>query len=309
LTRRHTLVRYDFRGCGLSDREGVEFSHARHVEDLEAVVDTIGLDRFILFGMAGGGAKAATYAVQHPDRVSQLVLYGCPSCARLADHPNAEQLAEAETRLKAIELGWPNVLPAYGHFYASLQIPDASPDLFRSFNELLRQVTDATTMVALLRGYWQVDVREVLPRISCPTLVMHAREDSTIPFEQGRRVASLVPNARFVPLDSRNHILLDTEPAWQQLLDALNEFLQGPSMRARERISAEAPLFEDLTSREREVLDLVARGLDNDAIAGQLGISGKTVRNQVSIIFSKLGVNSRAQAIVRAREAGYGLSP
>lgn len=309
LACRHTLIRYDFRGCGLSDREGVAFSHARHVEDLEAVVDAIGLDRFILFGMAGGGAKAATYAMRNPHRVSHLVLYGTPSCARLADDPSAEQLAEAETRLKAIELGWPNVLPAYGHFYTSLQIPDASPELFRSFNELLRHVTGAKTMVALLRGYWQVDVRDVLPRISCPTLVMHAREDSTIPFEQGRRVAALVPNARFVPLDSRNHILLDTEPAWRQFVDAMNEFLPDSSTPARERVSSKATVFNDLTLRERTVLDLVARGLSNDTIAEQLGIAAKTVRNQVSIIFSKLGVNSRAQAIVRAREAGYGLSP
>jgi pimeloyl-ACP methyl ester carboxylesterase/DNA-binding CsgD family transcriptional regulator len=303
LTRRHTLVRYDFRGCGLSDRDGVEFSHRRHVEDLEAVVDAAGLKRCVLFGMAGGGAKAASYTVRHPDRVSHLVLYGSPTCARLADHPTPKQLEEAETRLRAIDLGWPNVLPAYGHFYASLLIPDAGPEVFHSFNELLRRTTSATQMVALLRGYWQVDVREILPKIRCPALVMHARGDSTIPFEQGRRAAALVPGARFVPLETRNHILIEDEPAWQQFMDAFNDFL--PSQPTKLNNGA-APVPDDLTTREREVLELLAQGLDNGAIAGRLGTSEKTVRNQVSIIFSKLGVNSRARAVVRAREAGFG---
>jgi pimeloyl-ACP methyl ester carboxylesterase/DNA-binding CsgD family transcriptional regulator len=303
LTRRHTLVRYDFRGCGLSDRDGVEFSHQRHVEDLEAVMDAAGLTRSILFGMAGGGAKAASYTVQHPDRVSHLVLYGSPTCARLADHPSPKQVEEAETRLSAIELGWPNVLPAYGQFYASLLIPDASPEVFHSFNELLRRATSATQIVALLRGYWRVDVREILPKIGCPTLVMHAREDSTIPFEQGRRAAALIPGARFVPLETRNHILMENEPAWRQFMDAFNDFVPAQPTQLS---NGPEPVPDDLTTREHEVLELLARGLDNDTIASRLGIAGKTVRNQVSAIFSKLGVNSRAQAIVRARDAGFG---
>lgn len=303
LSRRHTLVRYDFRGCGLSDRDGVEFSHQRHVEDLEAVMDAAGLKRCILFGMAGGGAKAASYTVRHPDRVSHLVLYGSPTCARLADHPTPKQLEEAETRLRAIELGWPNALPAYGHFYSSLLIPDAGPEVFHSFNELLRRTLSAAQMVALLRGYWQVDVREILPKIGRPTLVMHAREDSTIPFEQGRRAAALIPDARFVPLETRNHILVESEPAWRQFVDACNDFLPTESTKPN---NSAPPLADDLTVRERQVLELVAEGLDNDTIAGRLGISPKTVRNQVSIILSKLGVNSRVQAVVRARDAGFG---
>jgi pimeloyl-ACP methyl ester carboxylesterase/DNA-binding CsgD family transcriptional regulator len=303
LSRRHTLVRYDFRGCGLSDRDGVEFSHQRHVEDLAAVMDAAGLKRCILFGMAGGGAKAASYAVRHPDRVSHLVLYGSPTCARLADNPTPKQMEEAETRLRAIELGWPNALPAYGQFYASLLMPDAGPDAFHSFNELLRRATSAAQMIALLRGYWRVDVRDALPKIACPTLVMHAREDSTIPFEQGRRAAALIPGAQFVPLETRNHILLENEPAWRQFCDALDEFLPRAEAETARPASA---FLDDLTPRENEVLEYVAQGLDNDTIAGRLGIAEKTVRNQVSIIFSKLGVNSRAQAVVRARDAGFG---
>lgn len=262
------------------------------------MIDATGLKRFVLFGMAGGGAKAVSYAVRHPDRVSHLVLYGSPACARLADRPTPKQLEEAETRLRAIELGWPNALPAYGQFYASLQIPDAAPEVFRSFNELLRQVTSAPQMIALLRGYFQVDVRDVMPKIDCPTLVMHAREDSTIPFEQGRTAAALIPGARFVPIESRNHILLEQEPAWQQFVEAVDGFL-APAAATDVRL-------DDLTAREHEVLEYLAQGLDNGTIAGRLGTSEKTVRNQVSIIFSKLGVSSRAQAIVQARDAGFG---
>jgi DNA-binding NarL/FixJ family response regulator len=134
------------------------------------------------------------------------------------------------------------------------------------------------------------------------TLVLHAREDGRIPFEQGRELAGLIPGARLVPLESRNHVLLSTEPAWQHMVEALDDFLPMPPATTCRL----AELLDDLTAREHQVLELVAQGHDNDTIAGRLDISAKTVRNQVSIIFSKLGVNSRAQAIVRARDADFG---
>ena len=126
---------------------------------------------------------------------------------------------------------------------------------------------------------------------------------SIIPFDEGRTVAALIPGARFVPLESRNHVLLDTEPAWQQFVEAFDDFL--PARRRRGRATADL-LLDDLTAREHQVLELVAQGLDNEAIGARLKISDKTVRNHVSIILSKLGVNSRVQAVVRAREAGFG---
>lgn len=299
LTRRHTLVRYDFRGCGLSDREEVEFSLERHVEDLEAVIDAAGLGRFIMFAMAGGGPKAAVYAVRHPERVTRLVLYGCPTRGRLAGERTKEQMQEAETRLKAIELGWSNPLPAYGQFYTSLLIPDAGLEQMRSFNSLLRRTLSASDAVALLRSYWDVDVSAVLPQIRCPTLVMHAREDSTIPFEEGRKVAALIPSGRFVPLETRNHIIRENETAWRHFTRAIEDFL--PASPDGTMVS-----FDELTARERDLLELVAQGSGNEEIATKLKISVKTVRNHLSMIFGKLGINSRAQAIVRARDAGFG---
>ena len=299
LSRRHTLIRYDFRGCGLSDRDSMEFSLNRHVEDLEAVVDAAGLDRFILFAMQGGGPKASVFAARYPQRVTHLILYGVPTRGRLADAPTPQRVEEAETRLKAIELGWSDDLPVYGQFYLSLQIPNASPEQKRSFNALLREALSPKQAVALLRSYWKADVRTILPQIQCPTLVLHARGDSTIQFEEGRKVAALVPGARFAPLETRNHIVLEGEPAWTQLTQTIEEFLLTSQNGTADRLA-------DLTPRERDLLEFVAQGLDNNEIAARLNISVKTVRNHLSAIFSKLEAKTRAHVIVQARDAGFG---
>jgi pimeloyl-ACP methyl ester carboxylesterase/DNA-binding CsgD family transcriptional regulator len=297
LTRRHTVIRYDFRGCGLSDRENVAFSIEKAAEDLEAVINAVELERFALFGMAGGAAAGITYAVHHPERISHLILYAPYTRNRLAGRPTAGQVEEAQARLKVMELGWPNESPAYGQFFTSLHIPDATPDQFRSYDELLRLTTSPGNAVGLLSAFFQTDLREVVSKVRCPTLVLHARGNAIIPFDEGRKVATLIPGARFVPLESRNHILLETEPAWQQMIDALNDFLPA---------TPPAQWLHELTAREREVLEFVAQGIDNNGIATRLRISEKTVRNHVSIIFSKLGVTSRAQAVALARDGGLG---
>jgi DNA-binding NarL/FixJ family response regulator len=151
-----------------------------------------------------------------------------------------------------------------------------------------------------LHSFWESDFEKSISQVRCPTLVLHSRGDCIISFNDGRDVAALIPNARFVPLDSRNHVLLDTDPAWPQLVEAIDEFLP-----ASPPDSATLPL-EDLTAREREILEAVAEGLDNNGIAARLRISEKTVRNHVSIVMNKLGVSNRPQAIVRARDAGFG---
>ncbi len=302
LTRRHTLVRYDMRGCGLSDREQFEFSFEKFVEDLEAVIEATGLERFVLVGMAAGSAIGMTYAVTHPERVSHLVLYGARTHGRLAIATTPEQVREVETRLKMMELGWPNDTPAYGQFYASLHMPDASTEQSLSFNDLVRQTTSPANAVALLQVFYRIDVREIVPKVRCPTLVLHSRGNSIIPFEQSRSVAGLIPGARFVPLESRNQVLLDTEPAWQQFVEALDDFLPAPAKPA----GTGDPLLDGLTAREHQVLELVAQGLDNTTIGERLHISERTARNHVSAILSKLGAGTRSQAIVRAREAGFG---
>jgi class 3 adenylate cyclase/pimeloyl-ACP methyl ester carboxylesterase/DNA-binding CsgD family transcriptional regulator len=300
LTRRHTLIRYDWRGSGLSDRSAVEFSMDKHIEDCEAVADAARLKSFILFGMAGGATMAMPYAVRHQERVSHLVLYGSQVRGRLARATTRSQFEEAEIRLKMIELGWPNETPVFGQFFTALHIPDATTEQLSAYNDLLRLTSSCGNAINFLRTLWQVDVRKIVSNVCCPTLVLHARGDVIIPFEEGRLVARLIPGARFVPLESRNHVLLGTEPAWQQMVAALEDFL--PLLP----VSETALSLDDLTPREREVLEIIAQGRDNNDIANRLKISEKTVRNHVSIIFDKLGVRTRAQAVARARDCGLG---
>ena len=303
LTRRHTLVTYDWRGCGLSDREGIEFSWKHYNDDLEAVVAAAGLERFDLIATSASScAVAISYAARHAAQVGHLVLCGSATRGILARAVSTDQFAEAETRLRAVELGWQKERPAYGQFFTSLHMPDATAEQFRTYNDLLRLTTTPQNAIALLRTFYALDVTKVVSEVACPTLVLHARQDAIISSDEGRAVAAAIPGARFVPLEGRGHILLDTEPAWKQLVAALDDFLP-PSPGKPGKPDG---LLDELTAREQEVLELVAQGLDNGTIAQKLGISEKTVRNQVSAIRSKLGVTSRVQAAVRAREAGFG---
>jgi len=304
LSRHHTLIRFDWRGCGLSDRDDVAFGLEHYVADLEAVAAATAVEQFALFGMAGAGAGVAmSFAVRRPERVARLVVQEAHTRGRLAGAPSADRVSEAQARLKVIELGWPNETPAYGQFFTALHIPDARAADVQAYNDLLRRVTSPENGVRLLKSFWETDVSGIVPQVRCPTLVVHSRGDSVIPFDEGRKVATLIPDARFVPLESRNHLLLASEPAWSQFEAILDQFLAGSAQRSN------ASILNDLTRREREVFEVLARGFDNREIAARLKISAKTVRNHVSTIFSKLGVTSRAQAVVLARDAGLGQRP
>lgn len=302
LTRHHTVIRYDWRGCGLSDRDGLEYDPERHFEDLEAVIAASGVERFVLFGMGHGTRLAIAYAARFPARVNRLVLSGSSTCGRVARGQTPQEAAEEDTRLRAIELGWQTDNPAYGQFFTSLHFPDANAEQVRSYNDLLRLTTSPANAVALMRSFHRADVRDSVPKVRCPTLVVHGRGDCIIPFDWGRAVAAQITDARFVPLDSRNHVILASEPAWPQLVAALDDFLFVQHKSSTDVATA----LDKITAREAQVLELVAQGLDNSTIGRRLAISERTARNHVSTILSKLGVNSRAQAIVRAREAGFG---
>jgi DNA-binding NarL/FixJ family response regulator len=143
-----------------------------------------------------------------------------------------------------------------------------------------------------------IDVTAIAPEVSCPTLVLHPNRDARVSFDEGRLVASLIPGARFVPLESRNHLLLEDEPAWQHWLEEVRAFLPVAS--------AGGSVFATLTARERELVELIAQGRDNAQIAAHLALSDKTVRNHITSIFAKLEVENRSQAIVLARDAGFG---
>jgi pimeloyl-ACP methyl ester carboxylesterase len=303
LARRHRLIRYDGRGCGLSDRDASDFSLDRCVEDLEAVVDSCKLDSFVLFGATIGGMTALAYAARHPERVSHLIIIGSLAVGRMKRNPPA-LIEETALELKAIELGWGNDNPAFRQFFTSLFIPDSTPEQARSLNEMMRIASTPQSAIRRLQPFHHVDLREVAAQVRCPTLVFHARHDARIPFEQGRALAAHIPGARFVALDSRNHWVVETESAWVQFTAEIDGFLpSGPNVPA-------APgVLDALTPRDLQVIELLAAGLDNSTIGRRLGISAKTVRNRVSVIFDKLGVNSRPQAIVWARDAGFGRKP
>lgn len=305
MTKNYTMTRYDGRGCGLSDRTVKDLSFDANLRDLEAVADAAGFKRFILLGCCQGSGLAIAYAARHPERVSNLVLYGAFARGRLKRNPSAQDLDEANTMLKLVELGWGRENPAFRQVYTTLFIPESTPEQFRWFTDLQRMSTSPENAVGLIRGFDGMDVTDLLPKISCPTLVMHARNDARVPFEEGRMIASSIAGAEFVPLESRNHILLEYQPAWKQFFAEIARFVhgQGPGE------GSAGTAFVELTEREREVLELIARGLDNAQIASQLSVSAKTVRNHINSIFNKLNAPNRAQVIVRAREAGFGRLP
>jgi DNA-binding CsgD family transcriptional regulator len=191
--------------------------------------------------------------------------------------------------------------PAYRQLSTSLLIPDATPEQMRSLNDLMSAATTPDAAIKRLRPYHFVDLRDIARTIQCPTLVFHSRGDTRIPFEQGRALATIIPRARFVALESRNHWVVNTEPAWQHFVSELDSFLPAlPQLTEGMPFST----LGELTRRELQVLELIAQGIDNHAIGQRLGIAEKTVRNHVSTVFSKLGCHTRAQAIVWARDAG-----
>jgi pimeloyl-ACP methyl ester carboxylesterase/DNA-binding CsgD family transcriptional regulator len=298
LSARFRLPRYDQRGCGLSDADPADISFEHWIADLEAVVDAAGFDRFALLGPSQGSAIAIAYAARHPERVSHLVLLGGYSRGwNRRGSPALVERAEALARL--IEVGWGTQEATFRQVFTSAFMPGASLEQQRSFNDMMRLRTSAETAARVFRAFGQIDVDEEARRVSCPCLIAHARGDLRVAFEEGRRLAGFIPGARFLPLESDNHVLLKNEPAWKVYLEALDRFL--PSSGGGE--------FPKLTQREREVLELVAQGFDNAQVAARLALSEKTVRNHITRIFDKIEVENRSQAIVAARKAGLGREP
>jgi pimeloyl-ACP methyl ester carboxylesterase/DNA-binding CsgD family transcriptional regulator len=304
LSRHNTLIRYDERGNGLSDRDVDDLSFEAWVNDLEAVVDARGLERFPLLGVSQGCAVAIAYAVRHPERVSRLVMYG--GYVRGWRHRNnsPQQAEEAETLVRLMKLGWGSNNPAFRQIFANLMMPDATPEQMRCFTDLQHATTTGAIAVRLRNAAYDINVSHLAPLVTAPTLVLHATGDAAVPVREGRLTAELIPGARFVALDSRNHLLMENEPAWHHFLSEMRAFL-GNDEHPPEAEDTSL-VFSRLTDREREVLEIVAQGMDNAEIAARLFLSPKTVRNHVSSIFDKLGVRTRAQAIVQARDAGFG---
>jgi pimeloyl-ACP methyl ester carboxylesterase len=301
-SREHTVLRYDSRGCGLSDRDVGEITFETWLGDFECVVNAAGFDRFALLGTCQGGPIAIGYAARRPERVSHLVLYGTYARGRARRTNLPQQVAKAKVLLELTQLGWGQENHALLQVWASQFQPGGTLAHLRSWAEQMRAATSPDTAVRLLRIGFELDLTAIARRIGCPALVLHPEGDAVVPVEEGRLLAGLIPDSRFVPLDSENHMPLPDEPAWPRLLEEVRGFLREPRpVRATRRL----PL-DDLTPRERGVLECIARGLDNAEIAASLGLSEKTVRNHVTRVFDKIGAEHRYQAIVLARDAGLG---
>jgi pimeloyl-ACP methyl ester carboxylesterase/DNA-binding CsgD family transcriptional regulator len=288
LARGHRLLRYDQRGCGLSDREVGRFSLADFVADLEAVVDTAELEQFGLLGLSQGGAVAIAYAVRHPERVMRLVLCGSYARGRLKREPTREEREEAMLLRDVVRVGWGRPDPAFRRVFTSRFVPGGTPDQLEWFDELQRLSVTPDTAVRLRDCWSEIDVVDLLDDVAVPALVVHARGDAVVPFEEGRLLAARIRGARFLPLESDNHILLEQEAAWPELVAELREFLDAPA------VDRGVASLDDLTGRELEVLGLVADGLGNDQIARRLFVSTRTVERHLSNVYAKLGISGKA---------------
>lgn len=223
LSRDFQLVRYDQRGNGLSDWSVADFSLEAFVSDLEAVVGAAGLQRFPLLGVSQGCRVAVAFAARHPERVSHLILYG--GSARGWKH-RSPAAREARASLQAlIRQGWGRDNPAFRQVFTTLFMPDASPQQTAWFNELQRVSTSPENAVRITEASSEIDVTGLLGDVRAPTLIMHATEDAMVPFEEARLLAAGIPGARFVALDSPNHLLLDDEPAFARFLSEIRELL------------------------------------------------------------------------------------
>lgn len=296
LGREAQVVRYDERGCGLSGPDETPLGLEAALEELEVVIDALGPAPVALLGMSGAVASAVAYAARHPDRVTHLVLLGGYTHGLLHRAPTIAQLELYEASAKLMELGWGQPEAAVQQFFTAKMLPDATPEQARALTEQQRLSCDGARAAAIFRARTALDVRGLLPAVRCPTLVLHAEGDCMVAVEQGRELAASIAGARFETLPSRNHIPLAGEPAFERFCAAVGEFVH-------QRQEGVAGPF---TPRERELLALVAQGLDNLQIGAHMGLADKTVRNALSKLYATLQVEGRPQAVARARDLGFG---
>jgi len=226
LAERHRLIRYDGRGNGLSDRDVDDISFDAFVRDLASVVEAASLQRAALLGISQGAAVAIAYAVQHPDRISKLVLHGGYAQGRnKRGSPADAEMARAFIAI--MRQGWGDEHSAFMRAFSSVYLPTGSPEQIKWFCDLQRITTSAENAVRIRSACDDIDVVDLLPRVKVPTLVFHSRNDSVAPLEQGRLIAAAIPGARFVTLESDNHMVLPGEPAWLKLVSEIESFLSG----------------------------------------------------------------------------------
>jgi pimeloyl-ACP methyl ester carboxylesterase/DNA-binding CsgD family transcriptional regulator len=298
LSEHFQLLRYDERGCGLSQQDVENLDTANWLPDLEAVIDAARpAQPFVLLGISQGACASIAYAVRHPEKVSHLVLYG-GYVRGWALRENPDHVREYSALVDFAELAWGRPDPLYRRLFTKRFLPAGSEEQLQWFDELCARTVRPAMAGRLLRSRGQADAADLLNQVRVPTVVVHARGDLVSPISQGQQLAAGIPGAEFVQVDSPNHILLEHEPAWQRFQEVVLDFT-GVRSRVEDRA------FDSLAPREREILAKLVGGLSNTEIGKALFISDKTVRNQLTRIFDKLGVSNRAQAIVFARDHGF----
>jgi pimeloyl-ACP methyl ester carboxylesterase/DNA-binding CsgD family transcriptional regulator len=303
LARSNRYITYDGRGCGLSDRGPSDVSAEAWLSDLETVVDAMGLPRFPLLGVSMGAPIAVAYAAKHPDRVSRLVLFGGFHRSYFsAKNPAPRVLEEADVLLKSARLGWGTGSAALRQVFVAKLMGDATPAQRQAFDEQQRATSSPEMAERYLRAMFALDVQDVAPCVACPTLVFHSRGDQLIFFEQGRKLAASIPGARFVPLESKNHVPLAEEPAWRTFIAEARPFLAADG--AGPGAGAGAAPSPALTSRQLDVLRGIARGLTDKEIARELSLSPRTVEMHVARVLAALECANRAQAVGKAKGLG-----
>jgi pimeloyl-ACP methyl ester carboxylesterase/DNA-binding winged helix-turn-helix (wHTH) protein len=225
LSRRHTLVRYDPRGTGMSDWDVDALSLDAWVTDLETVVDAVGVERFPLLGISQGGAVAAAYAVRHPERVSHLIVYGAFALGGKKRSPAEKEIREAMGTL--MRLGWGASNPSFRQMFTARFIPGATHEQADYFTELELKTTSPECAARYFDAVNDFDVIDLLSKVKAPTLVMHVRDDQMVPFETGRQFAAHIAGARFIGLPGRNHLFLEHEPASARFFEEISLFLRG----------------------------------------------------------------------------------
>jgi pimeloyl-ACP methyl ester carboxylesterase/DNA-binding CsgD family transcriptional regulator len=301
MSERHTLVRYDPRGCGLSQTDVGSFTFDDWVADLEAVVDRLELQSFPLFGMSQGAAVAAEYAIRHPERVTQLILYApLVTGWRNRASAGAQQWQLME---QLVLTGWGEDNMAFPSMFAHLFVPQSPPETRQWYAELQRKMASKEVASRFMGVLGELSMFKRLKQVRVPTLVIQIARDQVVDPSSAPGIASEIPGSQFVSIDSSNHILVEDEPGWQEFKNVFTRHVPGSATPAR-RDAAAIQSIGQLSKREQNILAEIAKGLNNREIAAGLFISEKTVRNHITSIFDKLGVSSRAQAIVMAKEAG-----
>ena len=224
LSRSHQYVRYDERGSGLSDWEVNDFSFDAWVRDLETITDSLGLEKFALLGVGQGGAVTIAYAVRHPERVSRLILYGAYARGWKRRNLPREELEEMQARITLMKKGWGKDNPS-ARMLAAAWMPEATLETIQEFSELQRVSTSPENAIRFVIEFGNIDVYDILPKVSVPTIIFHNREDAVDPLELGRELARLIPDSRFVPLEGKDFTLPEESPGWKKFVLEVRNFL------------------------------------------------------------------------------------